>query len=283
MIKLIAKADDEGRKLFKYLQSVFKHMPTSHLYKILRKKDIKINSKRTNDENLILHAGDLIEVYGVENDDLNLYTYDASIKLTSEIIYEDDNILILNKQNNVEVHGSKNSLDNQVLSYLNYKQDSAFKVSHVGRLDKETSGLIIYAKNYAAVTELNSKIGKFDKIYTLKSDYNEPDQIVSFYIHHDEKLKKMMATNQPYYPDDKKAETYIFKENNKLYAKLLTGKKHQIRVTMAYLNWPIYGDKKYGGKPDKRLFLHSYKLTFKNLEGKLAYLNNKTFICEPNW
>ncbi|WP_027335055.1 RluA family pseudouridine synthase [Mycoplasmopsis felifaucium] len=283
MYTLKTTENDAGRKLIKYLQRLFKNVPISHIYRILRKKDIKINNKRTSDENYILSANDEIIIYGLNENDLNLYSYNNELELTSKIIYEDDNILILNKQENIEVHGNTNSLDNQVLAYLKYTQDSSFKPSHVGRLDKETSGLIIYAKNYPTVVELNNKIGEFDKIYKFKSDYKGSNKYVEFYIHHDEKNQRMEATIEPYYKDDKKAITYIFAKGVVWFAKLITGKKHQIRVALKYLGYPIYGDKKYGGKLDKRLYLHSYQLTFKNLAGHLEYLNDKTFLCDIKW
>ena len=77
-----------------------------------------------------------------------------------------------------------------------------------------------------------------------------------------------------------KMETMFFQERNRKYAKLITGKKHQIRLTLKKLNYPIYGDKKYGGKFNKRVYLHSHKVVFHNLENELEYLNDTSFICE---
>lgn len=280
MQKFIATKNDEGRKLIKFLQSIFKNTPESHIYRAFRKKDIKVNDKRINDRNYIINEGDCIIIHGFQSDDKAFKKYDKSLQKPLKIIYEDNNILLVNKDPFVEVHGSKKSLDNQVLAYLKFNQTSSFKPSHVGRLDKDTSGLIIYAKNYESLVELNYKTVFFDKIYKLKSDYKGEDKVVEFYTKKDESKQKMIASKIPFSNESKLVKTKIFAINNELFAKLITGKKHQIRLTMEYLKNPIYGDKKYGGKKAKRLYLHSYKLTFKKLENNLEYLNNKTFVCD---
>ncbi|WP_029513462.1 RluA family pseudouridine synthase [Mycoplasmopsis primatum] len=283
MQKFIATQNDNGRKLIKFLQRIFKNVPDSYLHKILRNRNVKINNQRVNDANFTIKTNDEIIVYRLDSEEKSLYAFDDNIKLSSPIIYEDENILVVNKIQGVEVHGSKNSLDNQVLSYLKFNQESSFKPSHVGRLDKLTSGIMLYAKNYSALVELNNKTGLFDKIYILKSEYNKPDQEVKLFIYHDEKQQKMVATDKVKNESQFNAITKIFTQNKKLYAQIYTGKKHQIRATMEYLGFPILGDTKYGGLKSKRLFLHCCKLTLKELEGNLAYLNNKTFECKQDW
>ncbi|WEI90300.1 RluA family pseudouridine synthase [Mycoplasmopsis bovis] len=284
MHKFVAHKNDGGRKLIKYISSLFKDLPESRIYKLLRQKCVKINGKRITDSNHIINEGDEVVIYGIK-EQATIYIYDVGLQLDSKIIYEDDNILIINKKAGKVVHGELLCLDNQVLSYLKYKQNSSFKPSHVGRLDKWTSGLIVYAKNYKALRELNDKIGFFDKIYTLKSDYNGGDNVVSAYIHHDEKMQKMIVTKNPAGLNNQIVKTKIYVDSNKLYAQLLTGRKHQIRATMEYLGYPIYGDIKYGWrkKTNKRIYLHSYKLGFNNLSSPLEYLNGREFECNEDW
>ncbi|ADR24890.1 RluA family pseudouridine synthase [Mycoplasmopsis bovis] len=284
MHKFVAHKNDGGRKLIKYISSLFKDLPESRIYKLLRQKCVKINGKRITDSNHIINEGDEVVIYGIK-EQATIYIYDVGLQLDSKIIYEDDNILIINKKAGKVVHGELLCLDNQVLSYLKFKQNSSFKPSHVGRLDKWTSGLIVYAKNYKALRELNDKIGFFDKIYTLKSDYNGGDNVVSAYIHHDEKMQKMIVTKNPAGLNNQIVKTKIYVDSNKLYAQLLTGRKHQIRATMEYLGYPIYGDIKYGWrkKTNKRIYLHSYKLGFNNLSSPLEYLNGREFECNEDW
>lgn len=284
MHKFVAHKNDGGRKLIKYISSLFKDLPESRIYKLLRQKCVKINGKRITDSNHIINEGDEVVIYGIK-EQATIYIYDVGLQLDSKIIYEDDNILIINKKAGKVVHGELLCLDNQVLSYLKFKQNSSFKPSHVGRLDKWTSGLIVYAKNYKALRELNDKIGFFDKIYTLKSDYNGGDNVVSAYIHHDEKMQKMIVTKNPAGLNNQIVKTKIYVDSNKLYAQLLTGRKHQIRATMEYLGYPIYGDIKYGWrkKTNKRIYLHSYKLGFNNLSSLLEYLNGREFECNEDW
>lgn len=284
MHKFIAQSSDNGRKLIKYISSLFKKLPEGRIYRLFRQKSIKVNNKRIADSNYVVKTGDEIIIYGIK-DEPSFVIYDNSWKLDSEIVYEDDNILLINKKAGTIVHGDSNCLDNQVFSYFKFRQNSAFRPSHVGRLDKWTSGLIMYAKNYQTLTELNHKTEFLDKIYVLKSDYNPHDEIVSVYIHHDELQQKMVATKNMQHPNDKIAKTRFFKKDNKLYAQLFTGRKHQIRATLEYLGYPIYGDSKYGSKTKgtKRVYLHCYKLKFNNLERSLEYLNGKEFECKEEW
>lgn len=284
MHKFVAHKNDGGRKLIKYISSLFKDLPEGRIYKLLRQKCVKINGKRITDSNHVINEGDEVVIYGIK-EQATIYIYDVGLQLDSKIIYEDDNILLINKKAGKVVHSEPLCLDDQVLSYLKFKQNSSFKPSHVGRLDKWTSGLIVYAKNYKALRELNDKIGFFNKIYTLKSDYNGGDNVVSAYIHHDEKMQKMIVTKNPVGLNNQIVKTKIYVDSNKLYAQLLTGRKHQIRATMEYLGYPIYGDIKYGWrkKTNKRIYLHSYKLGFNNLSSPLEYLNGREFECNEDW
>ncbi|WP_029608510.1 pseudouridine synthase family protein [Mycoplasma simbae] len=275
-----ASKNDQNRKLIKFLTSVFKDVPFSKLQKTLRSGDVKINSKRTRDGNYLLHQNDLIEVFGLQEDDLKLAKFDQKIALTSPIIYEDDNILLINKNEGVEVHGADNCLDQQVYSYLNFTQQDAFKPSHVGRLDKQTSGIIIYAKNYATLSLLNKNHKNIEKIYKFISKNPIKPDYYTVYLVKDEQNEKMKIASKNE-PGALQAITKIWIQNGEYFAQLLTGKKHQIRITCSSLNAPIIGDIKYGGLKSARMYLHSFSITFTNLDQHLEYLNNKTFIAQP--
>lgn len=277
LIKFKATKNDEGRTLYKYLIKQLNNIPLSIIEKLFRIKDIKVNGKKTNNKSYLIVSGDEIFVYGIENPKLETFN---STAIKFKVIYEDKNILVIDKPINISMHGFEDCLDNQVLTYLNYKQLDSFKPSSIGRLDRSTSGLVIYAKTYKALVQLNEKINKHEKFYLLKSDFPWEKKQVCFYG------RKNIKNHEIELFDSKpgiKMETMFFIDRNKKYAKILTGKKHQIRLTLKHLNFPIYGDKKYGGKFDKRVFLHSYKIIFHSLEDELEYLNDTQFICDIKW
>lgn len=279
LLKFKTTINDENRTLFKYLVKQLNNVPISRIEKLFRLKDVKVNGIRTNQKDYKIKRFDLIEVYGLEDHKVDKVVNSTPISFKK--IFEDKNILIVEKPINVAVHGDENCLDNQVLSYLKYNQNDSFCPSHVGRLDKATSGLMIYAKTYNALVELNAKTNSFEKYYVLKSDFDWTKKKVVLYSHYNHKLNKWFANEQP--KGGEKMETIFFQDGNKKYAQILSGKKHQIRLTLQYLGFPIYGDNKYGGKPDKRLYLHCCKLVFQNLENGLDYLNGTGFVSDIKW
>lgn len=277
-IKFKATKNDEGRILFKYLIKSLNDVPISKIEKLFRLKEIKVNDKRNNDKSYKIRENDEIVIFGLKDEIKEVKNKNVLINFKK--IFEDKNILVIEKLNNVVVHGEDNSLDNQVLCYLKYNKIDSFKPSHIGRLDKATSGIMIYAKNYKTLVELNKKTKYFEKYYELKSDFPWDKKHVVFYSIYDSKQKNaILKTNPP----GSKMETIFFKDNDKKYAQILTGKKHQIRLSLAKLNYPIEGDKKYGGINANRLFLHCCKIVFHQLENELSYLNETFFTCYPEW
>lgn len=277
MKKIVATSNDENRTLYKFIQKYFATLPISFIYKLIRNKDVKINSKRVSDPRIKIKDQDIVEIYIKE--DINFKEYKKSRQKVKKI-YEDDNILVVNKPKNVEVHGTQDSLDDIVKTMLFYKQDDSFCPSHIGRLDKETSGLIIYAKNYKTLVTLNQNMNNIQKIYTFISNNQYERRVYKLNIKKDEKLQKMVVTN---YDEGQQAITTLWSEKGYNFALLQSGRKHQIRVLLSYLKDPILGDRKYGGKIRPRMYLHCYKLQFSNFEGHLKYLNNKVIKYAPEW
>ena len=278
LIKLKATKNDQNRTIFKFLIKQLNNVPISKIEKIFRQKDLKINGKRTNDKTYKIVENDLIEVYGIDDASKKNPVYQAPILF--KVIYEDQNILVVDKPIDVAIHSEPNCLDEQVLTYLKYQKVDSFQPSHVGRLDKATSGLMIYAKTYQALVQLNQKTNYFQKYYQLKSDFPWVKKHVVLYAHFDAKKQQMVLSDKV---NKNKMETIFFKEQNQQYAQILTGKKHQIRLTLAHLNYPIYGDKKYGGPYAKRLLLHCTKIVLNHLENDLAYLNEIAFVSQIKW
>ncbi|AMD81267.1 ribosomal large subunit pseudouridine synthase C [Mycoplasmopsis canis PG 14] len=283
MFEILATKNDEGRTLYKLLEKYLTNISKSRLEKIFRKKDVKLNGKRTNDKSIKIVEDDRVVIYGIFEPQKEEEI--IRVKHNLNVIYEDENILLIDKEGGVVVHGEDNSLDNQVLSYLKFKKEDSFKPSHVGRLDKETSGLILYAKNYKTLVEINNANDSFIKKYLFKSDISlsEEKLHIKVYISKDVENKRMKAYSKEVI-NSKLAETIFYLEGNDKIAEIKTGRKHQIRATLKFLQKPIYGDRKYSGKKDNRLMLHSFYLQLNGLKGDLKYLNKKEFWTKkPKW
>ncbi|MGX9389082.1 pseudouridine synthase family protein [Mycoplasma sp. 327] len=277
MNKFRAKKDDVDRILYKYILKVCDNVPKSRIEKIFREKDIRVNGVKTNDKQYKLQLDDEIIVYGISEIQKPKKRNTANINF--KVIYEDKNILIVDKAINIAMHSEENCLDDQVHKYLNFKKTSSFVPASIGRIDKKTSGLVIYAKNYKTLVVFDEYQKYFEKIYQFVADFNKEKLDITVRLEKDIKNEKMRVN-----PDfGIKARTIFFKEGNRSYAQIVTGKKHQIRATLEYLKSPILGDTKYGGKKAKRLYLHSYSIKFQNLPDEFNEYNNQIFISQPRW
>ncbi|QDY87043.1 RluA family pseudouridine synthase [Mycoplasma anserisalpingitidis] len=274
--------NDQGRTAFKLLVKYFDNVPISRIERVFRQKDIKINGIRNINKNHVIQENDLVEVYGLSDLKNNESKINKNIKILFHPIYEDENILLIHKPEKIAIHSEENCIDEQVLSYLKFKKVDSFVPSHVGRLDKETSGIMLYAKNYETLQYLNENIKNIEKTYIFKSDFNNDHLTVEGYIYHDN-IKQKMKISKNFVENSKKFTTKLFMIKDRKFAKIITGRKHQIRATLSYLGYPIYGDHKYGGKKFNRLMLHAYSIKFRNMTGKFEYLNEHEYLKEPNW
>ncbi|MEA4162674.1 RluA family pseudouridine synthase [Mycoplasma sp. 4404] len=289
MIEIKATLNDSGRTILKLIQKYFPNLSKGFVEKLFRKNEIKINGLRKIQKNQIVSENDAITIYGLSESDFQKeYEVKKSTSVNLKVLYEDENILVLNKATGISVHDEDDSLDEQVLSYLNYVPTDSFKPTHVGRLDKETSGIITYAKTYEAARQLNDNSEFIVKKYIFISDikldnfFEHKPFVVNNWIYKDESNKKMKVSKNNI-KDAKQATTLFYSEKNRKIAQIKTGRKHQIRVTLSNLGFPIYGDKKYGGKKETRLMLHSYYVKYKNMKNNLSYLNDLELYCLPNW
>ena len=289
-MKIEIGTNEAGQRLDKFLRKYFKDVPLSAIFKALRKGDIRVNGTKKK-ENYALELGDDKEVNFIK-------VNSGSMKIT----FEDDNILVVEKWPGVLVHpdqkGAEPSLTDYVLSYLNDKGDYlpekelTFTPAPCNRLDRNTSGTVIFGKNFESLREMNELIreGKVKKYYNALVKGRIKDGLYTGYISKNEN-ENISRVYDKEMPNTKKVamEVKTIQSNGAfsfLEIDLITGRSHQIRAHLSHLGNPIIGDIKYGDKKlnsffDNKFglnyqFLYAYKLIFKGGEGKLAYLKNKT-------
>ena len=304
MKSFVINKNDAGQRLDKFLSKAVPLLPKSLLYKYVRLKRIKLNRKRC-EFNTVLGEGDLLELY--INDEFfndNAYEYFLSSKGDINIVYEDENIIICDKPVGLIVHEDESetvdTLINRIKYYLYSKgeylpeKENSFAPALCNRIDRNTGGLVIAAKNAEALKILNQKIKdrELHKTYLCIVFGKLPKK--------EDTLRAFLTKNSDsniVKVDDKQGEKTIItkykvlkerEDLSLLEVDLITGRTHQIRAHMAHIGHALLGDSKYGiGRNSEKYgfkyqALYSYKLTFdfKTDGGALSYLNRKTFRAE---
>lgn len=302
--------NDAGQRLDKFLTKRFTNLPKSLMYKYIRKKCIKLNGKKC-DIDVKLNAGDVLTFY--IKDEFFEHTEDkydflkAPVKI--DIIYEDENIILLNKKPGLIVHPDENyhfdSLIARVQHYLydkgeyDPKDELSFAPALVNRIDRNTGGIVIAAKTAQALRVLNQKLKdrEIEKLYLCMAVgiFKKKEALLTAYLEKNEKQNRVYISEKPT-PNCKTIKTkyrvLAERDNFSLVeVDLLTGRTHQIRAHFAYIGHPLLGDGKYGKNEINRKMgfkwqaLYSYKLTFKftTPAEELEYLNGKTFTAPEVW
>lgn len=301
--------NDAGQRLDKFVGKVLPRLPKGMMYKAIRNKRIKLNGKRAEISSR-LSEGDTVQMY--VNDEFfgaSPETEFLSVPSAINIVYEDENILLIDKKNGLVVHedneNTADTLINRVKRYLYEKgeydpaAENSFAPALCNRLDRNTGGIVIAAKNAEALRILNQKIRgrEIEKRYlciTAGIPPKKEDRMTAY-------LEKKPTDNTVKVSGRKTAdnktiitEYKVLKTRGNLAlaeVKLDTGRTHQIRAHMAYIGCPLLGDGKYGINRINKEYkvktqaLYSYKLkfAFTTESGCLEYLNGREFQVGDVW
>ncbi len=307
MQEVIVGKNDAGQRIDKFLTKKYKSLPCSMMYKLIRKKKITVNRKRVH-ENQILCENDKILIFAP--DDFFTENAPKNFKVTAavDIAYEDENIIIADKESGLLVHSDSqedgDTLIDRISAYLinkgeySPKLENSFAPALCNRIDRNTEGLVIAAKNAQALREMNEIIKErhIRKIYlaAVHGILSPKKGEINVYLQKNAD-KNMVFVKDRESRDSKKAVTKYNtvsvsknKELSLLEVELITGRTHQIRASFAHIGHPLLGDGKYAvNKKDrdngyKSQALCAYSLTFTGCKKSalLGYLDGLTVTAK---
>lgn len=310
MKSFIIEKNDANQRLDKYLTKSFPNLPKALMYKYIRIKRIKVNGKRAEISTRLMQ-GDVVDMY--INDEFfekkeTVYDFMSASK-NIDIVYEDDNIILLNKKVGLLSHPDDSeyidTLITRVKRYLyesgkwQVENENSFTPALVNRIDRNTSGIVICAKTAEALRVLNQKMKdrELHKIYltVVHGKMEKDNALLEGYLIKDERKNKVFVSKKPIEGGKlikTKYKVLGYKDGlSLLEVDLLTGRTHQIRAHLASIGHPLLGDGKYGTNKlnkktgYKKQCLCSYKLIFDftTPAGELEYLNGKQFTIKDVW
>lgn len=309
MKEFIIEKNDSGQRLDKFISKAVPDLPQSLMYKYIRLKRIKLNGKRC-EISTRLNVGDALQMY--INDEffgINTEHEFLNVPYDIDVVYEDENLLLVNKKCGMVVHEddekTADTLINRITRYLYEKGEydpeceASFAPALCNRLDRNTSGIVICAKNAQSLRLLNRIVKEREIVknylcITLGTPEPTEATLTAY-------LEKNESTNTVYVSDRKTPSNKTIITKYKVIKSkgglslceidLITGRTHQIRAHMAYIGHPLLGDGKYGKNQENRArgiktqALCAYKLTFdlKADAGILNYLDGKSFEIKDIW
>lgn len=306
------KPNDANQRLDKFIRKSLPNLPQTLMYKYIRIKRIKVNRKRA-EISTILKVGDIVDMY--INDEFFIkpetrYDFTGASK-SIDIIYEDENIVLLNKKTGLLCHPDDKEYVDTLITRLKrylydkgeYKPDdeASFTPALVNRIDRNTGGIVIAAKNAESLRIMNAQMKRRNlrKFYlcVVHGILEREQGLLEGYLTKDEK-KNLVKVSKNHTDGSKEIRTKykaVSKDfENELTlteVELLTGRTHQIRAHFASIGHPLLGDGKYGTNKlnkdfgYKKQFLYSYKLIFNfdDEAGILSYLNGRCFEVKDVW
>ena len=306
------KPNDANQRLDKFIRKSLPNLPQTLMYKYIRIKRIKVNRKRA-EISTVLKVGDIVDMY--INDEFFVkpetrYDFTGASK-NIDIIYEDENIILLNKKTGLLCHPDDKEYVDTLITRLKrylydkgeYKPDdeASFTPALVNRIDRNTGGIVIAAKNAESLRIMNAQMKKRNlrKFYlcVVHGILEREQGLLEGYLTKDEK-KNLVKVSKNHTDGSKEIRTKykaVSKDfENELTlteVELLTGRTHQIRAHFASIGHPLLGDGKYGTNKlnkdfgYKKQFLYSYKLIFNfdDEAGILSYLNGRCFEVKDVW
>jgi len=307
---LTVRRNDAGQRLDKFLTKAVKGLPTTLMYKFIRTKKIKVNRARTA-QNYVLAEGDEIQLF-IKDEFFESPEKDASaienIVPKLDIVYEDENIMLLNKRPGVLVHEDTDGVDNTLIMHIKAylyrngeyspEDEQSFAPALCNRIDRNTGGIVIAAKNAEALRIMNAKIknNEISKFYlcAVRGVPKKKSAELRGYLKKDS-ANNMVEVRERYFEGAKEIitryKTLSEKNGNALVEiELVTGRTHQIRAHMAFIGHPLLGDGKYGvnraekAKGYKHQALYAYHLAFDKTENEtaLSYLEGKEFFVDKS-
>jgi len=282
-------ANTAGQRLDKFLARHLGTAPRSFIQKMLRKKNITLNGRHA-EGSAIIAGGDILTLY-LSDETIAKFTKPLNTIIGDiNIIYQDDNIAVLNKPANLLTQPDSANSDSLVGRLRHRLADSSFAPVAVNRLDRNTTGIVLCAKTLASAQTLSQLIHDraIIKHYLAiaHGKITQPLRLEGLHIKDADKNLARIVPRGTSCDGVKAAITEIApiaynaaRNVTTLKVALETGRSHQIRVHMASIGHPLVGDKKYGGKGAKRQMLHAHEVVLEQVEGTLAYLSGKAFVA----